>query len=1201
MKKSFQLVSFFLFIFIFKFSVFAIEPPEGIKIYQSGKDYRIEFTLPQYNLNSISADGEEFYNLLVKGYGVTPEAGLPALPLVSFNLFISDGENNPSFEIINQNKSEELLDHKIFPQQMPWEKIKPLDERPFYINRDYYASRGTEFPLVKISEPFIIGGIKGVMVTIYPFNYNPLDNKISVTTSSVIDIKLSEAPNTSLVKSKDYNSFLNNVFVNYNPLTEKMSMKYLIITAPQFESGLATFISHKESFGCNVDVFNTSATGTTTTAIRNFIQQRYNDPQTRPEFVLLVGDVQHIPSWIGSGEGTPNTDRNYVYLEGSDYYSDAFIGRFSVTNTTELQNAVSKSIYMETNIATLAKKNIFMASSDNYTISEGTHNYVIDTWFGPAGYTNLKLYTHTYGATTQQLINALNDNQVFAIYSGHGGETSWADGPVLSQSQVSSLTNTIYPFVYSFACVTGSYHIAECFGETWLRTPHGGATFYGSSVNSYWDEDDILERRLIDAMFGDDLTRVTPMFDMAKIYLANHYGSITPTVLRYFEMYNLMGDPSMLTVRQIPPDTTPPDQVTDLAAANPESNRLGLTWTAPYDSTFGGVTSYDIRYSIAMINNDDDFNNAPQKIFGGQSDSAGTPKSFLLTGLNFNTQYYLAVKALDMWGNKSVMSNVVQGLTLAAPSCLITPDSMHCTVFPNTSGTEIITIVNNSVQNSTLDYSIELTNNTFPDNVRVVIKPTFSSEKGTIKNSKEIISEHFGLSIKGSGGPDLFGYEWIDSDAPNGPQYLWEDISATGTTVTSWTATGTYDPKDEGYAGPFQLGFNFKFYGIPKTQVYAGSNGTILFNPVSQNIFTNTSIPNSGVPNEFIAPFWDDLDGSDQGTVYYKQDGNRFIIQYSNWQKYAASTSSLTFQVVLYSSGKIVVYYNNMNATLTSATVGIENADGSIGLQVASDAAYVHNNLALQFSAEPDWLAATPLTGTIYSGNSADINLLMNTEGLELGDYSMDMEITTTDPNNLHIVVPITMTVSNDVPVELISFSAVNNNNEVTLKWRTSTETNNRGFKIERSLKGGNVWSEVGFVEGNGTTTESRDYSYKDKITGTGTYVYRLKQIDFDGTFNFSSLVEVKPSVPVEYALYQNYPNPFNPSTIIKFSVPEQTDVKINVYNTLGELVKTLINEQKDAGYYEVQFDASGLASGIYYYRIDAKNYSSIKKMLMIK
>jgi len=1198
--KSFYSSIFFLLVFTLN-SLFAADLPEGISIYQSGKNLRIEFTLQDYGFEPTVVNSEEYLKLFVKGYGVTPEVGLPALPLLSFNIFVNDKETNPRFEIVNQSNSEEKLTHKLFPAQAPWEKIYHRDDRPFTINRNYYNSAGKEYPLIKISDPFITGGVKGVMVTIYPFNYNPAEDKLTVTTNAVIDITLNDVPYTSTVKSKDYNSFLKKIFINYDASVEKKLSKYLIITDPQFEAGLTSFINHKENFGFDVDLFTTATTGTSNTAIKNFIQGRYNDPQTKPEYVLLVGDVQHIPAWVGSGAGSPYTDMNYVLLEGSDYYADAFIGRFSVTNAQQLANAINKSIFMESNIATLNKKNVFMSSTDNYSITEGTHNYVINTWFEPEGYTNLKLYTYTYNATTTQLINALNDNQLFAIYSGHGGETSWADGPPLSQSQVQSLTNSVYPFVYSFACVTGSYHIAECFGETWLRTSNGGSTFYGSSVNSYWDEDDILERRLFKAMFDDEITRVTPMFDMAKIYLANHYGSITSTILRYFEMYNLMGDPSMPTVRQIPPDTTPPDPVTDLTIVNPESNRLTLNWTAPYDSTFGGVISYDIRYSTTMINNDYDFNNAPQVMFGGQSDTAGTPKSFTLTGLEFNTTYYLAIKALDMWNNKSPISNVAQGLTLAPPSVLVTPDSLHCIIKPDTLENRVITLSNISQQSSTLDYSIELTNNTFPDNVRLVIKPAADENISTyINKNKEPVFK--GSAIKGSGGPDEFGYEWIDSDEPGGPEYIWQDISTTGAEITNWLPTGTYDPRDEGYAGPLPIGFDFKFYGNIKNELFVSSNGVITFSQINSNIYSNTSIPSSGTPNDFIAPFWDDLEGSTTGKVYYKQDGNRFIIQFNNWRKYYSTSSSLTFQVVLHSSGKILIYYNNMAGDLSSSTIGIENGDGSIGLQTAYNSSYIHNEMALQFSAEPDWLAVEPLTGTIHSGSSAEISLMIDTDGLEEGYYSMDMEITTNDPENPLKVVPVSMLVT-IIPVELSSFTAENISGSVILKWSTASETNNYGFEIERRNYNKKDWEKIGFVEGKGTTTTNNSYLFKDdsKDLKTGKYLYRLKQIDFDGTYKYSNETEVNINIPYEFSLEQNYPNPFNPSTIIKFSLPVESNVKIVIYNSLGESVTTLLNSKLEAGYHEVEFNASGLATGIYYYRMETSEFSSIKKMLLLK
>jgi len=459
--------------------------PDGINITKTSRGYHIDFSLPSYQLDQVSAEGNNYHQLLIPGYGVLPEVGLPSLPIISFNLFISYVETQPEFEIKNISSSEMILKNKIFPVQMPWEKSKQIDERPFTINNDYYNSTGNmEQPFVQISEPFVIAGVKGVVVTIFPFKYNPRADKLVIINSGSIDILLNQAILPVMDKSSAFNQYLSSVFVNYEWTSARTSSKYLIITAPTFEAGMQQFVTHKVSKGFEVDLFNTNVTGTTTTAIKSFIQQRYNEPSTKPEYILLVGDVAQIPAWTGTGEGSPKTDINYAQLEGADYFADAFIGRFSIANTTELQNAINKSLYMENFIGSLSKKNIYMSSTDNWQITEGTHNYVIDQYFGPAAYTNLKLYTYTYGATTTQLINALNDNQIFAIYSGHGSETSWADGPPLNQQQVRELTNSWYPYVYSFACVTGSYHLTECFGETWLRTTNSGSTYYGSYVNS---------------------------------------------------------------------------------------------------------------------------------------------------------------------------------------------------------------------------------------------------------------------------------------------------------------------------------------------------------------------------------------------------------------------------------------------------------------------------------------------------------------------------------------------------------------------------------------------------------------------------------------------------------------------------------------------------------------------------------------------
>ncbi len=191
------------------------------------------------------------------------------------------------------------------------------------------------------------------------------------------------------------------------------------------------------------------------------------------------------------------------------------------------------------------------------------------------------------------------------------------------------------------------------------------------------------------------------------------------------------------------------------------------------------------------------------------------------------------------------------------------------------------------------------------------------------------------------------------------------------------------------------------------------------------------------------------------------------------------------------------------------------------------------------------------------------------------------------------------------VPVELSSFKASVSENNVELNWATATEVNNQGFEIERSQN--NVaFEKIGFVPGFGTTTEPKSYSYSDQSLSNGKYYYRLKQIDYDGSFTYSEVVEAEVSLPTVFALEQNYPNPFNPTTSIQFSLPVDAQLTISVYNLVGEKVAEIASGNFSTGSHNVTFDASRLTSGIYFYRLDAtgingKTFSSVKKMTLMK
>ncbi len=187
-----------------------------------------------------------------------------------------------------------------------------------------------------------------------------------------------------------------------------------------------------------------------------------------------------------------------------------------------------------------------------------------------------------------------------------------------------------------------------------------------------------------------------------------------------------------------------------------------------------------------------------------------------------------------------------------------------------------------------------------------------------------------------------------------------------------------------------------------------------------------------------------------------------------------------------------------------------------------------------------------------------------------------------------------------NVPVELTSFTANVTQGNVVLNWTTATEINNQGFEVQKRTAEGQ-FATIGHVQGNGTTTEIKNYSFTDAGVALGTYYYRLKQVDFNGDFEFSNEIFVDVDAPLEFALAQNYPNPFNPTTSINFSIAEPTFVKLAIYNLLGEEVQVLKNDYMEAGTFKINFDASSLPSGMYLYKIETAQYSSVKKMLLMK
>lgn len=281
-------------------------------------------------------------------------------------------------------------------------------------------------------------------------------------------------------------------------------------------------------------------------------------------------------------------------------------------------------------------------------------------------------------------------------------------------------------------------------------------------------------------------------------------------------------------------------------------------------------------------------------------------------------------------------------------------------------------------------------------------KNTFSLPDKTTKKVNEIeppkgASEPvYPPQTLGFGGPDQFGYTWIDSDEPGGPTYEWIDITAIGTPLNLG---------DDDYE-QVSLPWTFSFYGSGKSSVKVSSNGYLTFGTDGTD-YSNDPIPNTNDPNDFIAPFWDDLNPSTGGQVYYYYDSENdiFIAEWYQVPHYGGG-GTYTLEAILYPSGKIEYQYESMSGTLNSATIGIENSTGTDGLQIAYNQNYVHNNLAVLI--QTGWLSVSPTSGIVPPDSSVEITVTCDASFLDAGTYDGQITVTSNDPDQSIINIPVT-------------------------------------------------------------------------------------------------------------------------------------------------------------------------------------------------
>ncbi len=532
----------------------------------------VEIRVRGFNYDLLSTKGGRFSQISIPEYGFNREIGKPQLPVIR-ELVEIPYEATPSLQIVSLSAQEyglqDLgLEYPILPCQPS--RRKGVDgPSEFFIDNSFYSQAAfyPERP-VRISPGGVMRGHRFITLEVYPFLYNPGEARVKLITQLKLQINLSGSDlssteaNLKRLYSPSWERLAQNAFLNYGTY-ESFSPKvtpvaYLIVSADSFwevVQPLRKWIGEK---GFSTFIAKTSEIGPDTASIRAFISNAYHNWENPPAYVLLVGEgdltggtsayIQPYPGrYPLEGHKANATDLYYSTVDGSDLFPDIGIGRLSVKTSDEAGNVVDKVLSFEKLVNSHTdwlSRAAFIASNENHELTEGTHNEMALTYFEPLGVLSTMVYSH-FGGNTSDIDSALNQGQIWINYSGHGTQTGWQD-PGYYLSNIENLTNQgMYPFVISNACLTGTYNYSVCQGEEWLRARAKGAVgFWGASNYTYWDEDDVLERGLYLSGFGEGLHTLCEMTNGAKLKLFQHYG-LAANVKYYFEVYNLLGEPSL--------------------------------------------------------------------------------------------------------------------------------------------------------------------------------------------------------------------------------------------------------------------------------------------------------------------------------------------------------------------------------------------------------------------------------------------------------------------------------------------------------------------------------------------------------------------------------------------------------------------------------------------------------------------------------
>ncbi len=1229
---------------------------ESVKINQNSFDVNvvssseqrvvIEYSFGSFDRNPVEIDGQTMFRLGLEKESRTYTAGEPELPKITRSIAIGDDARMEA-KVISSDYTDYQM--AIAPSRGAISRSVDPATVPYTFSSIYRQNAFYPGDMVKLGEPYIMRDVRGIVVNAYPFAYNPATQTLRVYHSMTIAIDRvgMDDRNVKVREHAGINPYFKAIyegqFINFTPprydAVDELGNHMLVICYDNFMDAIQPYVDWKTQKGFLVDLIPISEVGSDEDNVLDYIQEYYDENDLT--FVQLVGDSGQIPTFtysISSYE-SGGSDPSYSLLEGNDNYPDIFVGRFSAETVAQVDTQVERTIYYERDIVDgewLHKGTGIASSQGSDQGDEGESDFAhignFRTQFLDYTYTEIDEIYDNNGGNATMVTNALNEGRGEVMYCGHGSNTTWVSTG-FSNSHVNALTNdNMLPFISSVACVNGNFTGLTCFAEAWLRAtngttgnPTGAVAMYASSVNQDWAPPMESQDEYVILLTNEEKSTIGGLWFNGSCSMMDDYPS---DGVDMFMTWHIFGDASL----QVRTDTPTEFEVTHMSElflgldtfdveTDVENAMVSLT----YDGEIlgAGYTDSNGDISLNLVNVPDQPSDLTLTITGYNKATYTNTISLLP-----NEGAYISIGDFTYNDNGDNTPAYGESALLSLPLYNVGSDDASNLVATIAIDDQYVTVTDDTEELAQLD-----------SDQQVVLEDAFAIQiAGNIPDQYQLNFETVVTCTNGDNETQEFTVN--NTVTVNAPAF---DLGEMDVFDASGNNNGIIDPGET-------VALKFTVYNTGHAEAPAGNATLVCNNPwvtIDENtVETDPIDPEGYIQAMFIVTLSEEVPAGTAIPLGFGYSSELYTVQTT----YSASVSLMDedFENGLEEFGweftgsadwqlnEEEAYegdYCLQSGTIshnqyTTASINVdiaENGEVAFFYRVSSEVGYdflifkIDGEEIDSFSGQLNWAMVTyPISSGFHLLSwtySKDGSLSSGYDKAWI-DY-IQFPAPAADPAPIISLSDVELDFGNVEVNETLAldFTVFNygndtlNGNIVTYDGFTLQGTdqvrNNKGSK-ESTVRETYTFSIVEQSNQLFTLVFSPDHegTYSGEIVITSNDPFLTETVITISAIGGGNSVPDVPEFVTE--LSGNYPNPFNPETHVAFSLAEDSDVSIEIYNIKGQKVKTLVNEKLDKGEYNLVWAGKDdhdkqVGSGVYFYKMKAGRYTATKKMILLK